>query len=90
MHRVPRITVRVVAVVLATALGLLSGVAPASAGCLREYGRCGDCARKAMIDAVSDLSIGDAMDAYVDAIDCDIDLLHCILYDGHHRYDCRA
>ncbi len=88
MSRVPKTMFRVAAIVLAAALGLLSGVAPASAGCLRDYGKCGDCARQAMIDAFWELSIGDAMDAYVDGIDCDIDLLHCILYDSHHSYGC--
>jgi hypothetical protein len=41
-----------------------------------------------MIDAIRNGSIQDAMDAYVDAIDCDIDLVHCILYDSHHDYKC--
>ena len=88
MSRVPRTTFRVAAIVMAAALGSLSGVAPANAGCLREYGKCGDCARAAMIDAIRGKSIDDAMDAYVDAIDCDIDLMHCILNDSHHSYEC--
>jgi hypothetical protein len=88
MSCAPRTTFRVAAIVLAAALTLLSGAAPASAGCLKEYGRCGDCARDAMMDAIRNLSIRDAMDAYVDGADCDIDLLHCILYDNHHSYEC--
>lgn len=88
MSRVPKTMLRVAAIVLATVLGLLSAVAPASAGCLRDYGSCGDCAERAMIDAIWNLSIRDAMDAYVDKIDCDIDLMHCILYDSHHSYGC--
>ena len=88
MSRVPTTTFRFATIVLATAMGLLGAVAPASAGCLREFGKCGDCARGAMRDAILGGSIEDAMDAYVDAIDCDIDLLHCILYDSHHTYAC--
>ena len=73
---------------LLAAVLLIAGASPAFAGCLKEFGECGDCAEKAMVEAVMDLDVGDAIDAYVDAIDCDIDLLHCILYDSHHEYDC--
>lgn len=79
--------VRATALLLAAGV-TLAGMSPAYAGCLREYGDCGDCARAAMIDAIRDRSVGDAMDAYVDAIDCDIDLMHCVVYGQHHSYSC--
>lgn len=79
----PRAAALMLAVVLT-----LAGSTTAYAGCLREYGECGDCARQAMIDAILDTDIGDAIDAYVDGVDCDIDLFHCILYDSHHSYSC--
>ena len=87
MHFATGKIVRATALLLALAL-TLTGALPAAAGCLSEYGDCGDCARQAMIDAIWDLDIGGATDAYVDAIDCDIDLMHCILFDSHHQYSC--
>lgn len=66
----------------------VAGALPAAAGCLREYGQCGDCAKKAMRDAIWDLDLEGALDAYVDAADCDIDLFHCIVLGQHHSYEC--
>lgn len=87
MRPVTRHVLRAAALMLVLAL-TFAGTAPAYAGCLSEYGDCGDCARKAMIDAILDRDVGGAMDAYVAGADCDIDLIHCILYDSHHRYSC--
>ena len=64
---------------------------PADAGCLREYGRCGDCAKRKLWRAFRNLNFRKATEAYVDGADCDIDLFHCLLYAHHHRYrTCRA
>ena len=89
MIRVPRSILRTAAIALVATLSLLAAVAPANAGCLREYGNCGDCARAAIWRAIFDFEFEDATDAWVDGIDCDIDLLHCLLYDNHHEY-CNA
>ncbi len=65
--------------------------APADAGCLTEWGRCGDCAERRLYRALRNRDFGEAVDAYVDAADCDIDLFHCLLYAHHHSYRrCRA
>ena len=65
--------------------------APADAGCLREYGSCGDCAERKLWRAFRSLNFRKAAEAYVDAADCDIDLFHCLLYAHHHKYgNCRA
>ncbi len=75
------------ALIVALAIGF---AAPASsqAGCLREFGDCGDCVEKAMAAAFRGFDIGGIMDAYVDALDCEIDLIHCLLYAQHHNYGC--
>ena len=75
------------ALIAAMAIGF---AAPASsqAGCLSEFGDCGDCAEKAMWAAFRGFDIGGMGDAYVDALDCDIDLIHCLLYAHHHTYVC--
>jgi len=86
MQRTPR-AVRTAAILLVTIVGLVAA-GPASAGCLREFGKCGDCAERAMNAALWDLDPGGVLDAYVDGVDCDIDLLHCIVYDSHHSYSC--
>jgi len=88
MHLTPR-ALRATTMLLVTIIGF-AAAGPASAGCLREYGRCGDCAERAMSAAIWDLDARGVLDAYVDAVDCDIDLLHCILYDSHHSYSCGA
>ena len=41
-----------------------------------------------MAEAVRERSFNDAADAYIDLLDCDIDLVHCIFYAQHHDYDC--
>ena len=72
-----------------TVLGLLAATPTAAlAGCLKEFGDCGDCAESAMLNALSNFDLGGAMDAYVDGIDCDIDLYHCVLIGQHHGYSC--
>ena len=65
-------------------------VAPAQAGCLREWEKCGDCATRAYWRAVRNLDLGAAGDAFVDALDCDIDLFHCMAMAVHHTYTCAA
>jgi len=86
-HATSRI-IRITAVAMAVVLVSVAGAAPAAAGCLKEYGECGDCAEKALIGAIWDLDLGGMLDAYVDAMDCDIDLAHCLVYDSHHNYEC--
>jgi hypothetical protein len=76
-------------ITLLTTLALLPALsAPAEAGCLREWQQCGDCAERAFWAAVRRLDPGDAADAWVDALDCDIDLYHCISMAHHHEYIC--
>ena len=76
-------------VALLTAALLLPTLASsASAGCLREWQDCGECATKAFWRAMGRLDPGGAMDAYVDAVDCDIDLFHCVVLAVHHNYVC--
>jgi hypothetical protein len=65
-----------------------AGAAPALAGCLTEYGECGTCAKRTLRTALWELDPWGVMDAYVEAADCDIDLLHCLAYDSHHEYSC--
>lgn len=80
-----RLRPAVVALLTATVLSL---PVAASAGCLKEFGECGDCAEKALERAIWDLDLGGMADAYVDGIDCDIDLMHCLLMGQHHTYSC--
>ncbi len=77
-----RFAVMAIAVTVLTA-GL---AASADAGCLREYGQCGDCAEQKLWDAIIDRDFRAAAEAYVDGADCDIDLFHCLVYDHHHKY----
>ncbi len=75
------------AVMAIAVMALTAGLATsADAGCLREWGQCGDCAERKMWDAIMNLDFGQAADAYVDAADCDIDLFHCLVYADHHDY----
>ena len=72
-------------------LALVAMATPASAlGCLTEFDDCGRCAEEMLFDAIRDLSPGDAIRAYVYGIDCEIDLIHCMLYADHHTYSCGA
>ena len=74
---------------LITTLALLPAfAAPAQAGCLREWEGCGDCARRAYWRAVRNLDLKGVGDAFTDAVDCDIDLFHCISMAVHHTYVC--
>lgn len=77
-----------IAIIALTFFVSLAGALPASAGCLRAYGECGRCARKALMDAIWDIDVIGVTDAYVDGADCDIDLVHCLLYADHHTYSC--
>ena len=81
-------SLRPAVVVLLAVATLVSLPGSAAAGCLREFGDCGDCAEAAMSRAMWSLDLGGMADAYVDAIDCDLDLMHCILWGQHHNYSC--
>ncbi len=81
------LSVRSTALLLA-AVTLLSFPSSAAAGCLREFGDCGDCAEQALLEAIWSLDPGGVADAWVDGIDCDLDLMHCILWGQHHEYEC--
>lgn len=87
MNHATSILLRASALLVVFALSF-ANAAPASAGCLSEYGDCGDCAKQALRDAFWEGDLEDFMDAYVDGIDCDIDLAHCLLYGHHHDYSC--
>lgn len=79
----------IVWVALLATLALLPALAaPAEAGCAREWQKCGDCAERAFWSAVRRLDYGGASDAYVDAVDCDIDFYHCLVFAHHHTYIC--
>ena len=67
-----------------------ASAAPAHAGCAKEYDDCGKCARKMFYDAVMNLSFGELNDAYIYGIDCDIDMIHCLLFAKNHSYECGA
>ncbi len=79
-------TIVLAVIVVLTSLAI---AAPAEAGCLREWEACGDCAEKALWNAIFDLDFGAMDDAYVDGLDCHIDFIHCVLFDRHHQYRCR-
>jgi hypothetical protein len=79
---------RPAAAILVAAATVLSLPSSAAAGCLREFGDCGDCAEAALGRAFWSLDLGGVADAWVDGIDCDLDLMHCILWGQHHDYDC--
>ena len=68
-----------------TALALSSS---ADGGCLVEFETCGQCASRHMYEAISNLDFGEVMDAQIEGWDCEIDLVHCILYAHHHDYSC--
>lgn len=86
--KLPLNSFRPAAVILLITAALVSVPGSASAGCLREFGACGDCAEAAMGRAIWSLDFGGIADAYVDGIDCDLDLMHCILWGAHHNYSC--
>jgi hypothetical protein len=76
----------VLGVLLITTIALLPAlVAPAEAGCLREWEGCGGCASKAYWRALRRLDIRGMGDAFTDAVDCDIDLFHCVAMAVDHN-----
>jgi hypothetical protein len=83
-------TLRPTVAVLMAAATFLALPGSAAAGCLKEFGQCGDCAEQALGRALWDLDPGGIADAYVDGIDCDIDFFHCMLWGQHHSYSCGA
>ena len=70
--------------VIAVVAGLATGAD--AAGCLREFGQCGDCAEDKLWEGIRNVDLSKVADAYVDGLDCEIDLMHCILYAHHHSY----
>jgi len=79
----------VLGVLLITTVALLPALAaPAEAGCIREWQGCGECASKAYWRALRRLDPKGAGEAFADAIDCDIDLFHCVAMAVHHNYVC--
>ena len=86
--KLPLNSLRPAAVILLVTASLVSLPGTAAAGCLREFGNCGDCAEAALRSAIWSLDLGGIADAYVDGIDCDLDLMHCILWGQHHNYSC--
>lgn len=86
--KIDMIRLRPATALLLAAITLLALPGSATAGCLREFGNCGDCAEQALGKAIRDLDIGGIADAYVDGIDCDLDLMHCLVWGHHHTYDC--
>ncbi len=79
---------RTIALAIIVVLTSLAIAAPVEAGCLREWEACGDCATKALYAAIFALDIEAFEDAYVDGLDCDIDVIHCLMFDRHHEYEC--
>ena len=78
-------------VAITVAIGVvLATPSTAAAGCLREWDDCGECAINAMAESFKNRDFGGFQDAYVDMLDCDIDLIHCIIYAQHHQYSCEA
>jgi hypothetical protein len=89
IHGNSTVTRFVLGVLLIATVALMPALAaPAEAGCLREWESCGACATKAYWRAVRNLDGKGAADAFTDAIDCDIDLFHCIAMAVHHNYVC--
>jgi len=80
---------RAIALAIIVVLASLASAAPAEAGCLREWDACGDCAKRALYAALVNLDFEAFEDAYVDGIDCDIDVIHCLMFDRHHTYKCK-
>ncbi len=77
------------ALALSLAIAVLASLpGSATAGCLREFGECGDCAEKALKEAIWDLDLGGITDAWIDGIDCDLDFYHCLVWGQHHSYGC--
>ncbi|MFQ5742071.1 MAG: hypothetical protein ACE5HV_00625 [Acidobacteriota bacterium] len=75
----------IVLVVCTTLSGLTRD---ARAGCLREWKQCGDCFKQKFNKAARGFDLSGIADAYVDAIDCDIDLFHCLVLGSHHTNPC--
>jgi hypothetical protein len=79
----------VLGVLLITTVALLPALAaPAEAGCIREWEGCGVCATRSYWRAIRNLDLKGAGHAFADAIDCDIDMFHCVAMAVHHNYVC--
>ena len=89
LHGMLRVNKVILGVMLITTVALLPAfTAPAEAGCLREWEGCGECANRAYWRALRNLDLKGAGEAFTDAIDCDIDLYHCVAMAVHHNYVC--
>lgn len=84
LQHLPRIT----AVVTLVTIFSLSSIPAAEAGCLSEYRECGNCANKRFNRALWNLDFDEMSRAFDDALDCEIDLMHCIFFGQHHQYSC--
>lgn len=67
----------------------LSSLRAAEAGCLAEFRTCGGCAERRFDRGFWNLDFEEMAYAFEDALDCEIDLIHCIGFGQHHRYRCR-
>lgn len=77
----------VAAVLLVLGVSLIPLVA--EAGCMMEFQDCADCAKKMMRTGLRSRNLGLMMDGWGLAVDCEIDLYHCILLGKHHETRCR-
>jgi len=89
LHQKLTVSRFVLGVLLITTVALLPAlVAPAEAGCLREWEGCGECATRAYWRAIRNLDLKGVGEAFTDGVDCDIDLFHCVAMAVHHTYVC--
>lgn len=58
----------------------------AEAGCFREFRQCADCAKQRANKAWAERDLNEYFDAVADAMDCQVDLYHCIFLGKHHTY----
>jgi len=84
----PRHVNRIAAVGLLVGILALGAVPAAEAGCLSEFRTCGDCAEQRFDNAFWNADFGEMTRAFEDALDCEIDLVHCITFGHHHQYSC--
>jgi hypothetical protein len=61
----------------------------AEAGCMLEFEDCADCAKKMMRAGFKRRDLDLMLDGWGLAVDCEIDLYHCIVLGKHHETRCR-
>ncbi len=81
---------RTIALAIIVVLTSLALAAPAEAGCVAEWEACGDCAKRSLYEALTNLDFGALEDTFVEGIDCHIDFIHCLMFGHHHEYVCGA